>query len=365
VTFDNNLLNGDAITPIPEDEDTHNWLVVKGANTLVERNTFQNRQGLAADGITQVRGAFISVYVDSRTNSNVIQYNLFKDMLLADQSSAYAIQLGRTTGTDSGLDSLNTIQYNRFDNIDSKSRLIRVQGSSNVINNNTVINSQGMISLEDGQLNEVSYNVILPSGDDSNDGGISAAPYGHSIIGNYIAGSRTTSSERGAIYINHNINGTGNQSLTATALEISGNSIINARQPVHIGSKGCGTGPASIVNFSNNLIANGVSDIATYEGTTATNKGAVRYDCALDLASTFTGEAYYTATLYNEENGVAVDSITFDVDSVFGLDSEAELIAASNGLIKSSETIEGIGAGAEALFIIAEDDVGVDSSTEF
>lgn len=365
VSFDNNMLNGDAILPIPEDEDTHNWLVVRGSNTLVERNTFQNRQGLAADGITQVRGGFISVFVNGSVDNNIIQYNLFKDMLLADQSSAYAIQLGRTTGTDSGNDGFNTIQYNRFDNIDSKSRLIRVQGSSNVINNNTVVNSQGMISLEDGQLNEVNYNIILPSGNDSNDGGIAAAPYGHIIIGNYIAGSKTTSSERGAIYLNHNANGTGNQLLTATALEVSGNTVINAQQPLHIGAKGCGTGPASIVHFSHNLIANGVSDIATYEGTTVTNKGAIRYDCTLDVGSTFSGEAYYSATVYNEENSDATDVIIFDADSIFGLDAEAELMATTNGLIKASGTIEHIGTDTETLHFIAEDDVGVNSSTSF
>lgn len=365
VTFDNNLLNGDAIIPTPEDENTHNWLVVKGSNTLVERNTFQNRQGLTTDGITQVRGGFISVYVNGSVDSNTIQYNLFKDMLLADQSSAYAIQLGRTTGTDSGQDGFNTIQYNRFDNIDSKTRLIRVQGSSNAISYNTVVNSQGMISLEDGQFNEANYNIILPSGNDSNDGGIAAAPYGHIIIGNYIAGSKTTSSERGAIYLNHNINGTGNQLLTATALEVSSNTIINAKQPLHIAAKGCGTGPASIVHFSNNLIANGVSDIATYEGTTVTNKGAIRYDCALDLDSTFSGEAYYTATVYNEENGTAVDTITFDTASIFGLDAEAELTTTTNGLIMATGTIENIGADAETLHFITEDDVGVGSSTNF
>ena len=222
-----------------------------------------------------------------------------------------------------------------------------------------------MISLEDGQFNEVNYNIILPSGSDSNDGGIAAAPYGHIIIGNYIAGSKTTSSERGAIYLNHNVNGTGNQLLTATELEISSNTIINTKQPLHIGAKGCGTGPAFIVNFSNNLIANGVSDIATYEGAMVTNKGAVRYDCALDLDSTFTGEAYYTTTIYNEENGTTADTITFDVDSVFGLDAEAELIATTNGLIKATGIIENMGTNTETLHFITEDDVGVGSSTDF
>lgn len=365
VSFDNNLLDGDALAPIPEDEDTHNWLVVRGTNTLVERNTFQNRQGLAADGMTQVRGGFISIYINGSVNSNTVQYNLFKDMLLADQSSAYAIQVGRTTGTDSGNDGLNTIQYNRFDNIDSKTRLIRVQGSSNVINHNTVVNSQGMISLEDGQFNEVNYNIILPSGNDSNDGGIAAAPYGHIIIGNYIAGSKTTSSERGAIYLNHNANGAGNQLLTATALEVSSNTIINAKQPLHIAAKGCGTGPASIANFSNNLIANGVSGIASYEGTMVTDKGAVRYDCALGLDSTFTGEAYYTTTIYNEENGAAADALAFDTDNIFGLDAEAELITTNHGLIMASGAIENIGADTENLHFIAEDDVGVGSTTSF
>ena len=184
-------------------------------------------------------------------------------------------------------------------------------------------------------------------------------------MGNYIAGSNTTSVERGGIYLNHNANGSGNQALTATPVEVSGNTIINAQQPVHISAIGCGNGPASIVNFSNNLIANGVDGVAEYEGTTVTAKGAVRYDCALDLASTFTGEAYYSATVYNEENGVAAGALPFDASSIFGLDGEAELVPSTNGLIDGAGAAAGIGADTTLLRVIAEDEVGAGSTTTF
>ncbi|WGO99692.1 polysaccharide lyase family 7 protein [Saccharophagus degradans] len=365
VVFDHNLLSGDAEFPTPVDDDYHNWLVLKGSNALVERNTFQNRRGIAADGVSQVRGGFISIYVNGSATGNTVQYNLFKDMLLNDQSTAYAIMLGRTTGLDSMLDGFNTIQYNRFDNIDSKTRVIRVQGSSNTISHNTVVNSQGMLALESGQNNVVSYNVILPSGTDSNDGGISAAPYGHTIVGNYIAGSNTTSSERGAIYLNNDVDEPGNLAATPSAVEIAGNTIINSKQPIHIGAKGCEVGPAFIANFSNNLIANGVSGVSEfYEGAPVSGRAAIRYSCELDPAHSFTGEAYFSDLLYST-SGVYGGGLWFDAASTFGYDGEATLIAGENGLIEATGSLTGKGAPSNSLVVVEETDVGVGSATNF
>ncbi|MBR9911605.1 MAG: hypothetical protein GYB33_14765 [Gammaproteobacteria bacterium] len=361
VIFANNMLNGDALNPVPSGKDTHNWLVVKGSNTLVERNTFQNRRGLLSASSDQVKGGFISVFVNSSVSNNTIRYNLFKDLLLENQTTAYAIQLGRTTGNDSRQNGFNTVQYNRFDNIDSPSRVIRVQGSSNTISHNTIVNSQGMISLEDGQFNEVSYNVILPSGEDSNDGGIAVAPYGHIVFGNYIAGSKTTSSERGGIYLNHNANGSGNLGLTANAVAISGNTIINTMQPIHIGGKGCGTGPAFIAEFSDNLVANGISGVAALEGTVVTGRPVLRYDCAISPASSFVGEAYFTDGL-TTSTSVASPSL---LNSQTGSDGAASVIAASNGLIEADGALAGSGADAGSLLVIEESEVGVGSTTSF
>lgn len=365
VRFDNNVLRGDAEFPTPVDDDYHNWLVVKGSDAVIERNTFANRRGIAADGVSQVRGGFISLFVNGSVTGATIQYNLFKDMLLSDQSTAYAIQLGRTLGLDSTLEGFHTIRFNRFDNVDSKSRLIRVQGSSNTISHNTVVNSQGMIALESGQQNVVSHNLILPSGLDSNDGGISAAPYGHTIVGNYIAGSKTTSSERGGIYLNNSVNEEGNLSLVPSAVEVVANTIINARQPIHIGAKGCGTGPAFIANFSNNLVANGVSGLSfPFEGVPVTGRAALRYGCELDPGSSFNGEAYFTALLYNT-SGTLLDGIPFDATSSFWLDGEATLVVAPNGMLEAEGPHAGKGAAVDSLYMLEEFDVGVGSTTAF
>lgn len=365
VVFDHNLLAGDAEFPTPVDDDYHNWLVVKGSDALIERNTFQHRRGIAADGVSQVRGGFISLFVNGSVTGATVQYNFFKDMLLESQSTAYAIQLGRTYGLDSLDDGSHTIQYNRFDNMDSKTRIIRVQGSSNSINNNTVVNSQGMIALESGQSNVVSYNVILPSGLDSNDGGISAAPYGHRIYGNYIAGSKTTSSERGALYLNNDVDEEGNLSVLPSSVEVFDNTIINAKQPIHIGSKGCEVGPAFLANFHNNLIANGVENWGPgFEGIPVTGRAAIRYSCALDSASSFTGEAYYTDHLYNTA-GTLLEGIVFDASSEFGFDGEVEFNQSYYGLLEPRGALLGKGASGDSLIIMDEADVGVGSTTAF
>ena len=357
-TFDNNTMNGDALLAVPSGEDTFNWLALKKSDAIVERNTFQNKRGLQTD-LSPLKGGFISVYITGSGSNNTIQYNLFKDMTLSDESSAYGVQIGRSTGADAADDGFNVVQYNRFDNVDSKSRVIKVQGGNNTIHGNTIVNSQGMIALEDGQANVVTNNVILPSGSDSNDGGISFAPYGHTIMNNYIAGSKTTSSERAALMLNWSATGSGNALLTPSAVLVSGNTVVNAKQPILFATKSCLTNTAAFtVDMDNNLIANGVSGVASLEGTTVTGVAAIHDECAIDLASTIDGNIYYTATESN--NGFL--SSTYGSGNITGTeaDSATNLSAASNGLVVGSN-----GADADALIIIEETDVGAGSITAF
>lgn len=358
-TFDNNTMLGDALIAAPSGEDTLNWVSLKKSDATVERNTFQNKRGLQADGVSELKGSFISVYITGSGSNNIIQYNLFKDMLMASESSAYGIQIGRSTGADAADDGFNTVQFNLFDNVDSKSRVIKVQGGNNTVHGNTIIDSQGMIALEDGQANVVTNNVILPSGNDSNDGGISFAPYGHTIMNNYIAGSKTTSVERGALMLNWNATGTGNSLLTSSAVLVSGNTVINTKQPILFGSKSCTTNTAAfLIQMENNLIANGVSDMATLEGTTVTGVTAVRDECAIDAASIINNNTYY----------VTEESLNGFSSSFYGsgntveseVDSMANLSASDNGFITGTQ-----GADTSSLIIIKESDVGSGSITTF
>ena len=358
-TFDNNVLNGDALNPVAAGEDTLNWLSLKKSDAIVERNTFQNRQGMTDDG-SGLKGGFITVYTTGSGTNNTIQYNLFKDFESYDQSTSYPLQIGRSTGSDSQEDGLNIIQYNRFDNMDAPKRLMRVSGSSNIITHNTIVNSQGMIALEDGQFNEVSNNVILPNSQDSNDGGISFAPFGHIISNNYIAGSRTTSGERGALVLDSNATGSGNSSATPSAVIVIGNTLINNKQPILFSSKGCGSS-AFIVDFGNNLIANGVNGVSDdFEGATVTGRPAVRDDCAVDSLSVFNDESYYTTDLS------VSGTLTLNGSNNFvGLEDGADLTADTNGLIFGSGIDADKGANTTELIVIEESDVGVGSITVF
>lgn len=359
--FDNNLLDSDDTFPAPDGQITHNWLSLKKSDALVERNTFQNKRGFTLDGTAQLRGGFITVFITGSGTNNTIQYNVFKDMLLSDQASAYAIQLGRSSSADATDDGFNTVQFNLFDNVDSKTRVIRVQGGSNVIHGNTIINSQGMIALEDGQNNEASNNVILPNGSDSNDGGISFAPYGHTVINNYIAGPRTSSSERGALYLNSNATGSGNSSLTPSPVLLSDNTVVNARQAFLLGGKSCGE-TSFLITADNNLIANAVSGVAALEGSTQTGRSAVRDDCTIDASSRFTNNSIYSDT--ESVNGTFLFS-DYGLGNIVGADAGAELAEDVNGFANGTGVDIDKGADTSVLFIIDETDVGVRSSSTF
>lgn len=361
VTFDNNTLDTDTFNPVAEGQNTHNWLAVRNSDAVIERNTFQNKRGLTFDSSAQLRGGFISVFITGSGTGNTIQYNLFKNMLLSDESSAYGIQLGRSSGEDSNEDGLNVVRFNRFDNVNSRTRLIRVQGSNNQIHDNTVVDSQGMIALEDGQNNSVRNNVILPSGNDGNDGGISIAPYGHTVENNYIAGARTSSSERASLYFNWGATGSGNTALAPSPVIVANNTILNARQAVLFGSRTCGSVPF-VADLDNNLIANGVSGVSEFEGSTQSGNPAIRDDCAIDASSTIDNTQIYSETL---SATATFDLDTFGAGNLLGADAEANLSSDDNGLIRGTSINEGTGADTSLLMVIDELDVGVGSTSAF
>lgn len=186
----------------------YHYVALRGTNNVVERNLFSGKN-------MDLEGSAITMYNSASNTGNIVQYNLFFDFAGdGSDSGGHAIQLGRSTGSDSTAVGNHRIQYNRFDNVQADRRLLRVQASGNLITGNTVVNSTGMIALEDGLANVASRNIIVPVGDDNDDGGISFAPLGHTVSNNYIANLRTTSSSRGAFVLNTDpLNGSGNTSL--------------------------------------------------------------------------------------------------------------------------------------------------------
>ena len=203
--------------------DPYHWIALRGNNNHILRNRFSGKN-------TDLEGSAITIFANPSTStdrSHIIEYNLFKDFVGISGSSssrdsgAHAIQVGRTTGADSAGDGLHIVRFNRFENIQTERRIMRVQSSSNQVIANTFINTLGNIGFEDGFGNIANRNIILSAGTDSDDSGISFTPLGHTITNNYVSDLRTTSDDRAGLLINNDpLSGSGNTAILAnTALD--------------------------------------------------------------------------------------------------------------------------------------------------
>jgi len=353
-------------------DDPYHYLALKGVGNVVERNLFRGKD-------MDNEGAAITLFANTDAMSNqehVIQYNLFESMLgksgdpAARNSSAYAIQVGRTTGADSQGDGLFIIQYNRFDSIESEQRLMRVQSSANQILGNTIVDSLGMISLEDGFGNTVTRNVILSSGEDNDDGGIAFAPLGHAVTDNYINNLRTTSSQRGGLLVNTKpLTGAGNTAILATpgldlTVEVSRNTVVNARRAVLFEDASCAVFPP-LLDFDDNLVMNQSSAESINANTNGVDRDAVSdgdfaaASCALAPASTFDGNHFHSARL--SESG-AFDFNGGAGANVVGTEDGATFEVGADGLVLGTGADQGVGVDTSLLQVIEAAQVGPGST---
>ncbi|MEL7369157.1 MAG: chondroitinase-B domain-containing protein, partial [Myxococcota bacterium] len=261
------------------------------------------------------------------------------------------------------------IQYNRFDSIQSERRLIRVQSGANIIRGNTIVNSLGLIALEDGYANTVTQNIILSAGEDGDDGGISFAPLGHTITDNYINNLRTTSGQRAALLINADpLSGSGNRAIFGTAgldftVTVARNSVVNARQAIAFEDADCGL-LAHVLDFDDNLVFNQTSAMSINgntngSGRTAITDGDFTAACSIDAASNFDNNHIYSETLSQSGtfnfNGRPGDNLVGGQDGVaFTVNDE--------GLLSAGGASMGIGVDTSMLHLITETEVGPGST---
>ncbi|WP_185968084.1 chondroitinase-B domain-containing protein [Thalassotalea sp. PS06] len=336
-----------------------NLIEIKGEDNIIERNLFTGW-----DSSIDKSGA-ISIYTDQKENEKVnttIQYNLFKDMATESgdrKSGAYVIQVGRSTGNDATLMNHHKVQYNRFDNVEIDERLMKIQSSATTIMGNTIVNSTGMISVENGGFSTVSNNVIIPTGDDSDDGGIAFASMGHTITNNYISNVRTTSGGRGAIFIHTDkTDDTSNQTIIADNAgdpsvlisQVTANTVYNAREGINFDEKSCSGNERPSLNFTDNLIAN-----VTGNSNAESSKGilSVKFDnsgCTVDVL-TFADNHVYAKDV--------TDGGSIDLSTTSGALDEADLTAANDdGLVSGQGVDAGIGSDISKLHLIKENEVG-------
>lgn len=361
--------------------DEYHYVAVNGTNNIIERNLFSNKTTL-----NNFEGSAISMYVNDDVGSaegNIVQYNLFKDFgdktSGSRDSNTFAVQVGRSTGSDATGSGGHFVQYNRFDNVNTNRRLIMVQGGGNTIDGNTIVNSLGNIALENGFGNTVSKNIVLSSADLSEDSGISFAPLGHTIVDNFIGNVTATSADRAGLHIDSDpLDASSSTTIIAdTSLDlttvIASNSFINNDRAIQF-EDGSGTQCLLLnylLDFDDNLIANqssGANIFGSNSGDSdpaVTDQGYLDDGCELDAASDFDNNHFYSATLST--------SGTFDFNGVgTGFDGNIGIDGSEDGASLSAPTddllVEGTGADAgigvdiDLLYFIDEADVGPNST---
>ena len=374
ITLRNSEFLGEAFPRTVASGDPYHYVAVQGVGSLIERNLFTGKD-------MDNEGSGITLFANTdptANNGHVIQYNLFRDFPGRSgvsgnrDSTAHALQVGRTTGSDAQGQGLFTIQYNRFDSIQSERRLMRVQSGANTIHGNTVVNSLGLIALEDGYANTVSENVILSGGGDGDDGGISFAPLGHTVVDNYINNLRTTSSQRGGLLINSDpLSGSGNGAIMATSgldftVTVARNSVVNARHPIIFEDADCPMLPP-ILDFDNNLVMNQSSALSINGNTNGEGRDAVRDSdwvnepCSFDPATDFDNNHFYSASLSQsgtfDFNGALADNVSGPEDGATFTQNPTNPL-----LVDGSGADTGIGVDTSILIVIDESQVGPGST---
>ncbi|MBF7074174.1 hypothetical protein ISG33_12255 [Glaciecola sp. MH2013] len=361
VTFSNNVIDSEQVGR--DQSAQFSWIALRGVGSTITRNSFTDSTGQKA----LTSGGVISVYSSATAGVNqdhTISYNLFKDFpdngTAGDRNgSAYMIQLGRSTGADSqGV--LNTsVQFNLFKNVTLDRRYIKVQSGGNTIDSNTFLDGSGMIALEDGNNNVVSNNIIINSlSDNSDDGGISYGPFGHTISNNYIAGLRTTSGDRAGLYANSDvITNSGNATSTIALVTVANNSIFNSREALEFGSRECSASAQFIVDFDNNLIANDEEGDNLGLASNGRSREAIQDDCDLDASSDFDNNHIYSRDITNSGSSFFALFVG-SAGNIEGAQGDADIAQASNGLWQGQNADADIGADVSALTFLTEADVG-------
>lgn len=361
--------------------DTYNWITVKGYQVVIERNRF-------TDGGERIRntkkGAIISIFTneaDASQQEHTIRYNVFEDIGVAGadpgspsrNSSAYAIQLGRSTGSDSNLDGNNTVAYNLFQNTSFDRRSMRVQSVGNTVDHNTFLDTSGYIGFENGSNNTASNNIFINSaGDNSDDGGIAFTPFGHTISNNYIAGLRTTSGQRAALlaYVD-SIDDSGNSALSSSTVTLSRNTVLNSRQALQLSdnSSRCSATKQFIIDADGNLIANGEDDgmAGVIAGQLSNGEGetAIRNDCALSSMSDFDNNHIYSETFQSGDANTLFSGFAGAANNVGesgGNEGNADVtINSTSGLLEGQNSDANIGADTSVLELLDDAMVGPNS----
>ncbi|MEO0812746.1 MAG: hypothetical protein AAFY60_07775, partial [Myxococcota bacterium] len=232
--------------------------------------------------------------------------------------------------------------------------------------------------LEDGFGSTVSRNVILSGGEDNDDGGISFAPLGHTVVDNYVTNMRTTSSQRGALVLNMDpLNGSGNTTILADSsldltVTVARNTIVNARQAILYDDGGTNSGTPecqitnALLDFDDNFVSNQDSSNNPAGNTNGSGRAVVTDgdfvgdSCVLDAASSFENNHFYSDSL--SQSGSFDFNGNAAANTVGAENGATVVIDETTGLVDGSGPDAGVGVDTSILTIIDETMVGPGST---
>ena len=214
----NSRFTNSAITNYnPSNESTrYFWVSIYGQNNRVDHNTFsgQNHSGVT---VTVWRS-------DSSPDFHRIDNNHFLDRPVSTtgDNGFETIRIG--TSQQSLSDSFTIVENNLFEAQDGEIEIISVKSGSNIIRNNTFLESAGTLTLRHGNNSVVEGNYFIGNGTDRS-GGVRIIGEGHTIVNNYFEGLDGRAG--GAISISAGVDGPLNAHAQVRDLLIANNTIVN------------------------------------------------------------------------------------------------------------------------------------------
>ncbi|WP_076541838.1 chondroitinase-B domain-containing protein [Shewanella sp. UCD-KL21] len=332
-------------------DDPLDWIMVRGEGTQIIYNAFTNKP--------TEEGSFITVQGTSSSHKDVvISHNHFSNLALDNPFSGtndvFAIRLGTSSSSKTDYVTNTLISDNLFTDVNASRRMIYVRLSSNTIENNTFISSNGFVSLEGGENNTVASNIMINDGSGEDDGkyeaGIRIISKGHTVTNNYVYNnSRSkTGNEVGAISV---LDAEIDAGVTLKAPStVANNTIVSAKQGFIFGKSGACT-EDSVVNFADNLVANGV------DGVESSDKG-MRDDCLLGAESTWSGNMFAVTTLSTNGN---YEEAAGERENLGNGTAELTESAEDSKLFLATPEGNVAGKGATGLVILTEAEVGPES----
>ena len=229
----------------PDGADTH-WLGIYGQRNRVDHCWIQGKTTL---------GTTLVVWLNGQPADHLIDHNYFGPRPHLKKNGAETIRVG-VSQTSMQL-SRTIVEANCFEQCDGEVEIISNKSCGNIYRGNTFLRCSGTLTLRHGNDCLVEGNYFLGE-QAKGSGGVRIIGERHRVIGNYFQDLAGDESRAGLCLVNGQTGSPLSGYFQVKGATITGNSWVNCRQPIYIGSTDSDTGntqPVQGVVFSRNFVA--------------------------------------------------------------------------------------------------------------